>query len=266
MNRQLARSEIRNCAALWRALTFWTSSIHSSVGHPIENKRLGNSSNEAVFGHTLAVLEVRFESGLGDIRKGPKMRCLKILTLLGISLVAVPYAHAQNGPGNGAPGYSDPRYAGPGYVDPYYIGAPPVCPYGYYEYYPYACAPYGYYGPAWFSGGIFIGAGPWYGRSYYGGRGFYGRPGGGFAGRGRGFAAPGRGFVAPRGSVNGGAVGRGQVGGGFRSFQGGGSARSGNSFQGGGSFHGGGGSRGSGGSRGGGGSRGSGGSHGGRGR
>jgi len=28
--------------------------------------------------------------------------------------------------------------------------------------YPYACAPYGYYGPEWFSGGIFIGAGPWY--------------------------------------------------------------------------------------------------------
>ena len=42
------------------------------------------------------------------------------------------------------------------------IGAPPVCPYGYYDYAPYACAPYGYYGPEWFSGGIFIGAGPWF--------------------------------------------------------------------------------------------------------
>ena len=40
---------------------------------------------------------------------------------------------------------------------------PPVCDWGYYSYYPYACAPYGYYGPNWFSGGIFIGAGPWYG-------------------------------------------------------------------------------------------------------
>jgi hypothetical protein len=30
------------------------------------------------------------------------------------------------------------------------IGAAPVCPYGYYDYPPYACAPYGYYGPEWF--------------------------------------------------------------------------------------------------------------------
>jgi len=42
------------------------------------------------------------------------------------------------------------------------IGAAPECPYGYYDYAPYACAPYGYYGPAWFLGGIFIGAGPWF--------------------------------------------------------------------------------------------------------
>ena len=41
-------------------------------------------------------------------------------------------------------------------------GVPPVCPYGYYEDAPYGCAPDGYYGPEWFSGGIFIGAGPWY--------------------------------------------------------------------------------------------------------
>ncbi len=40
------------------------------------------------------------------------------------------------------------------------IGTPPVCPYGYYEVPPYNCAPDGYYGPEWFSGGIFIGAGP----------------------------------------------------------------------------------------------------------
>jgi hypothetical protein len=38
----------------------------------------------------------------------------------------------------------------------------PLCPYGYYDYAPYACAPYGYYGPEWFSGGLFIGAGPWF--------------------------------------------------------------------------------------------------------
>ncbi|MDB6104659.1 MAG: hypothetical protein JWO52_4658 [Gammaproteobacteria bacterium] len=42
------------------------------------------------------------------------------------------------------------------------IGAAPVCPYGYYDSAPYACAPYGYYGPEWFSGGVFIGAGPWF--------------------------------------------------------------------------------------------------------
>ena len=50
------------------------------------------------------------------------------------------------------------------------IGAPPVCPYGYYEVPPYNCAPDGYYGPEWFSGGVFIGAGPW----FHGPHGFYG--------------------------------------------------------------------------------------------
>ena len=42
------------------------------------------------------------------------------------------------------------------------VGVAPECPYGYYDYAPYACAPYGYYGPEWFTGGIFIGAGPWF--------------------------------------------------------------------------------------------------------
>jgi hypothetical protein len=42
------------------------------------------------------------------------------------------------------------------------IGAAPACPYGYYEAPPYNCAPYGYYGPEWFSSGVFIGAGPWF--------------------------------------------------------------------------------------------------------
>lgn len=50
------------------------------------------------------------------------------------------------------------------------IGAAPVCPYGYFDYAPYPCAPYGYYGPDWFADGIFIGAGPW----FHGPRGFYG--------------------------------------------------------------------------------------------
>jgi hypothetical protein len=42
------------------------------------------------------------------------------------------------------------------------IGPAPDCPYGYYDAPPYACAPYGYYGPEWFTGGVFIGAGPWF--------------------------------------------------------------------------------------------------------
>jgi hypothetical protein len=42
------------------------------------------------------------------------------------------------------------------------LGVEPVCPYGYYDTDPYGCAPYGYYGPEWFTGGVFIGAGPWF--------------------------------------------------------------------------------------------------------
>lgn len=42
------------------------------------------------------------------------------------------------------------------------VGVAPECPYGYYDYAPYSCAPYGYYGAEWFTGGVFIGAGPWF--------------------------------------------------------------------------------------------------------
>ena len=42
------------------------------------------------------------------------------------------------------------------------IGVAPECPYGYYDVAPYSCAPSGYYGPEWFNGGAFIGAGPWF--------------------------------------------------------------------------------------------------------
>jgi hypothetical protein len=42
------------------------------------------------------------------------------------------------------------------------IGVEPVCPYGYFDYTPYSCAPYGYYGSEWFNGSIFIGVGPWF--------------------------------------------------------------------------------------------------------
>ncbi|HEX3436942.1 MAG TPA: hypothetical protein VHT24_09250 [Pseudacidobacterium sp.] len=50
------------------------------------------------------------------------------------------------------------------------IGPAPVCPYGYFDYEPYSCAPYGYYGPDWFVNGVFIGAGPW----FHGRHDFYG--------------------------------------------------------------------------------------------
>jgi hypothetical protein len=50
------------------------------------------------------------------------------------------------------------------------IGVEPGCPYGYYDYAPYSCSPYGYYGSDWFNGGLFIGAGPW----FHGPHGFYG--------------------------------------------------------------------------------------------
>ena len=42
------------------------------------------------------------------------------------------------------------------------IGVEPSCPYGYYDVAPYGCAATGYYGPEWFNGGTFIGAGPWF--------------------------------------------------------------------------------------------------------
>jgi hypothetical protein len=50
------------------------------------------------------------------------------------------------------------------------VGVAPDCPYGYFDVAPYDCAPYGYYGPEWFTGGVFIGAGPW----FHGPSGFHG--------------------------------------------------------------------------------------------
>jgi hypothetical protein len=88
------------------------------------------------------------------------MRYLRYLALAGICMFSASYAHAQRvvvGVGRG----------------PAYVGPPPVCAYRYYGYYPYACAPYRYYGPQWFVGGAFIGAGPWF-HGFYGPRPFYG--------------------------------------------------------------------------------------------
>lgn len=83
------------------------------------------------------------------------MRVLKILMMgLAVAMVVAlmpPAAHAQVSFGIN-------------------IGAAPVCPYGYYSFPPYDCAPYGYYGPEWFNGGVFLGAGPW----FHGPAGFHG--------------------------------------------------------------------------------------------
>jgi hypothetical protein len=106
------------------------------------------------------------------------MKYIRYLMLVGLLMVPLAYSQAEVRVGVGI-GF------GPGYV-----AGPPVCSYGYYDYYPYTCAPYGYYGPSWFANGVFIGAGPWYhgwGRPYYG-RGYYGH---GYVGR----AYQGRGFV-----------------------------------------------------------------------
>jgi hypothetical protein len=178
------------------------------------------------------------------------MRYLKVLTVLGICgicLTIAPYAHAQ-------------RFGVSVGVGPGYIGPPPVCTYGYYDYYPYECAPYGYYGPEWFDGGFFIGAGPWF-HSFRGG--FRGR---GFDDRGRFFNgrdSRGGNEFRGQGNVRGNFQGGGNVrggnqfrgGGSVQGNRGGGNVRSGGGFSGGGSFRGGGGGGGSrgGSSRGGGG-------------
>ena len=159
------------------------------------------------------------------------MRYLKYVALFGLlavfagAMASTASAQVRVGVGIGI---------GPAYVG---VGAAPVCAYGYYGYYPYACAPVGYYGPQWFANGVFIGAGPWfhgfYGRPGFVGRAFYGR---GFAGGrpfygGRGPVAVGHGQAfAGRGVVRGGAVARGPVGG----FHGGAVMRGGGGFHGGG--------------------------------
>ena len=71
------------------------------------------------------------------------------------------------------------------------IGPAPVCPYGYFDFPPYNCAPYGYYGPDWFAGGVFIGAGPW----FHGPSGFHGHVDNRFDPR-RGYNGP----LPPRGA------------------------------------------------------------------
>ena len=94
--------------------------------------------------------------------KSFRLVLLAALMTVGLAATATK-ADAQVGVGVGI---------GPAVVDAPMVYGPPACDYGYYAYYPYACAPYGYYGPNWFSGGLFIGVGPWYGWGW--GRGWYG--------------------------------------------------------------------------------------------
>src|SRR5271163_1603944 len=124
------------------------------------------------------------------------MRYLKYFALLAVLMLPVAYSQAQVRVGVGIG-------VGPGYI----AAGPPVCAYGYYDYAPYACAPYGFYGPNYFVGGLFIGAGPWYHWGHpaaFWGRGGWGRPGWGHEGWGRGYAHPG---VVARGGVSRGYVG-----------------------------------------------------------
>lgn len=122
------------------------------------------------------------------------MKVFRYLAVLSILLLPAAYSHAQVSIGIGVGSYGPPVAYGP-----------PACSYGYYGYAPYACAPYGYYGPDWFINGAFVGAGPWYHRYYY--------P------RSYGYIAPrayvGRPYVTPgygRGYVNPGYLGRGGFG------------------------------------------------------
>jgi len=94
---------------------------------------------------------------------------------LGVLGLGTPSANAQVRVGVGigvAPAYGG--YYGQ-YYDPYYeaYGPPPDCVYGYYPYSPYACAPYGYWGPDYFYDGVFVGVGPWFGWGF--GPGFRGQ-------------------------------------------------------------------------------------------
>ncbi|HTS56873.1 MAG TPA: hypothetical protein VMH03_04950 [Terriglobales bacterium] len=140
------------------------------------------------------------------------MRHLRHLVLLSLLILPAVSAHAGVAVGVGVG------------VAPGYIGPAPVCAYGYYPYYPYACAPLGYYGPQWFVGGVFIGAGPWY-RGYYGHSFYRGPYYGGWYGRGwygpHALPHAGYGYNSRAVPVYRGPVAHAQLGNGFRGGAGG---------------------------------------------
>jgi hypothetical protein len=88
-----------------------------------------------------------------------------LFALAGVGLAATaPKAAAQVDihVGIGAPVAPVVVAPAPVVVAPEPVAVAPVCPYGYYNYAPYNCAAFGYYGPQWFVSGVFIGAGPWF--------------------------------------------------------------------------------------------------------
>lgn len=163
------------------------------------------------------------ENGTGQHEEDAmrKMRLVLLAMLLAVPFAATAKAQVAVGIG-----------VGPAVVPVPEVYGPPVCDWGYYPYYPYACAPYGYYGPNWFYGGVFIGAGPWFNRGWYGRGGYgYGLRGGygyrgGYGGgprvgalRSYGSSGMARGYAAPRaggtsvGRATGGYGGGGRAGG-----------------------------------------------------
>ena len=117
-----------------------------------------------------------------------RIHLVLLAMLLALPFAATATASAQIGVGIGV---------GPAVVAAPYDYGPPDCEWGYYSYYPYACAPYGYYGADWFDDGLFIGVGPWWGWGWGWGWGGWGRGGYGYGGRG-GYGYGGRGGYAGR--------------------------------------------------------------------
>jgi len=228
-----SQAELASCNLICNTATFWMVGCSNEWMPEWIRSQAGGAERKAAISKGFAGASPR-DRGTGQ-HEEEVMRSLHLVLVA--ALLVIPFAmsaNAQVGVGIGI---------GPAVVAAPVEYGPPVCDFGYYSYYPYSCAPYGYYGPEWFAGGFFIGAGPWYhwgygrGWGYRGGYG-YGRGGYGYRG-GYGGARPGYGF---RGGYGGGHVGGyagghvggyggGHVGGGFAGGHGGG----------GGGFHGGGG-------------------------
>jgi hypothetical protein len=168
-----------------------------------------------------------------DLGQEVIMRYLKYMALLTVLMVPLAYSQAQVRVGVGI---------GVGPVGVGVAAGPPVCAYGYYSYYPYACAPYGYYGPSYFVDGVFIGAGPWY---HWGHPGWFWNRGYAYRGWDRDgwrHEGWGRGGVRAYGyDHDGRGYARGSAGNGYRGgeFHGNGGFRGQGGFHGGGGYHGG---------------------------